>query len=70
MDNPQEPITRDDIRDKFAELTHNVQGSAANAKAPILGGSAALGVTLIVLAFWLGKRKGRAGRTVVEVRRV
>ncbi len=65
-----EPITRETIRNKFAELTGNIDSTASAAQAPLLGAGAVLVVILTVLAYWLGKRKGRASRTVVEVRRV
>ena len=65
-----EVINRDHIRDKFRELKGDLGQTAEAARAPMLGaGVAAIGA-LAVVAFWLGRRRGRAGRTVVEVRRV
>ena len=64
------PISRDDIRDKFEELKGGFDHTAEAARTPVLGGGVvALGI-LAVVAFWLGRRRGRASRTVVEVRRV
>jgi len=65
-----EVISRDDIRDKFRELRGDLGQKAEAARTPLLGaGMAAIGA-LAVVAFWLGRRRGRANRTVVEVRRV
>ncbi len=65
-----EVISRDDIRDKFQELKGDLGQTADAARTPVLGaGIAAIGA-LVVVAFWLGRRRGRASRTVVEVRRV
>jgi len=65
-----ERIDRDDIRAKFAQLGGGVQDTAAKARTPLLSAGAAAVVVLVVLAFLLGRRRGRASRTVVEVRRV
>lgn len=63
-------IARDDIRDKFEELRGGLDNTAEAARTPVLGAGAVALVILAVVAFWLGRRRGRAGRTVVEVRRV
>ncbi len=63
-------ITRDDIEAKFRELQGEsdiIRDEVAN-KAIMVG--AALVVGVVVVAFWLGRRKGRRGRTVVEIRRL
>lgn len=65
-----ERITRDDIADKFRELQGEVdiiRDEAMN-KAVVAGAAVLVGVVLV--AFWLGRRKGRRGRTVVEIRRL
>lgn len=64
------PIDRDEIRDKFQELQGGMDHTAEAARTPVLGAGVAALVILGVLAFWLGRRRGRASRTVVEVRRV
>ena len=63
-------INRDDIRDKFEELRGGMGQTAEATRTPMLGAGIAALVALAVVAFWLGRRRGRAGRTVVEVRRV
>ena len=66
----REVISRDDIRDKFQELKGDLGQTADAARAPMLGAGIAAIAALAVVAFWLGRRRGRAARTVVEVRRV
>lgn len=63
-------INRDDIRDKFEELKGGMGQTAEAARTPMLGAGVAALVALAAVAFWLGRRRGRASRTVVEVRRV
>ncbi|MXW42348.1 MAG: hypothetical protein F4138_04560 [Acidimicrobiia bacterium] len=69
-DSAQTFITRDQIRNKFAELTGGSEKITGQAQTSLLSGGAVLLMILMGLAYWLGRRKGRAGRTVVEVRRV
>ena len=63
------PITRDDLEAKFRE----VQGSgragadAARGTGKIAGALAALGG--MGIAYFLGRRRGKKRRTIVEVRR-
>lgn len=64
------PIGRDDIRDKFEELKGGLDHTAETARTPVLGAGVVVVAVLAVAAFWLGRRRGRASRTVVEVRRV
>lgn len=64
------PIDRNDIRDKFEELKESFDHTAETARTPVLGAGTVALVILAAVAFWLGRRRGRASRTVVEVRRV
>jgi xanthine/CO dehydrogenase XdhC/CoxF family maturation factor len=65
-----ERVTADDIRSKLNEIDGSVQ-STAKATAPIaLAVGAAAVLAVVVLAYTLGKRRGRKRRTVVEIRRV
>lgn len=64
------PISRDDIENKFRELqgefdvvTDDVRSYAATIGAVVI-------VTVVVVAFWLGRRRGKKTRTVVEIRRI
>ena len=69
-DSDRGEISRDDIKAKFAELNDSLGSTAESARTPLLGAGAVALVVLVVLAFWLGRRRGRSSRTVVEVRRV
>lgn len=66
----RESINRDDIQAKFEDLKHSLDHTAEAARTPMLGAGIAIVAALAVLAFLLGRRRGRASRTVVEVRRV
>lgn len=63
-------INRDDIRAKFEDLKHSLDHTAEAARTPMLASGIAIVAVMAVLAFLLGRRRGRASRTVVEVRRV
>jgi ElaB/YqjD/DUF883 family membrane-anchored ribosome-binding protein len=63
-------ITRDDIKAKAEQIRHQADSTVTSA-AP--AGLAAIGVAAalaILVAYLLGRRKGRDSRTVVEVRRL
>lgn len=66
----RESINRDDIQAKFEDLKHSLDHTAEAARTPMLATGIAIVAVLAVLAFLLGRRRGRASRTVVEVRRV
>jgi hypothetical protein len=66
---PGGQITPDDIRAKTKELVAGVEGQVQSAR-PTLTYVAVGGVLLLVfLAFFLGRRSGRARSTLVEIRR-
>jgi len=67
---PEQRITRDDIEAKFRELQGEVEVLEDEARNYAGVAIAAVVVTVVVVAFWLGRRKGRKGRVVVQVRRV
>jgi hypothetical protein len=67
------PITQDDIRAKL----HDIAGEVDAAKEQAYGyrdyaliAGAALVVGVVVVAYLMGKRKGKKRRTVVEIRRI
>ena len=70
MEMDRESIGRDDIQAKFEDLRHSLDHTAEAARTPMLAAGIAIVAVLVVLAFLLGRRRGRASRTVVEVRRV
>ncbi len=70
MEMDHESIGRDDIQAKFEDLKRSLDHTAEAARPPMLAAGIAIVAVLVVLAFLLGRRRGRASRTVVEVRRV
>ena len=66
----REAIGGDEIKAKFEELKDSLDHTAESARTPMLAAGIAVLVVLVVLAFLVGRRRGRANRTVVEVRRV
>lgn len=63
-------IDRDDIEAKLREIRGEVDAVGESSKTMALAAGAAVAVTVIALAYVLGKRKGKKKTTVVEVRRV
>lgn len=63
-------ITRGDIEAKLREMRGEVEQTAEAAKAPIMAIAGGVAAAIVVLAFLLGKRRGRRKSTVVEIRRV
>lgn len=63
-------IERSDIQAKLEELRGDVSSTTERAR-PILTYAAVGGaVALVVVSFWLGRRRGRRKSTWVEVRRL
>ena len=65
-----EPVSRDDIEDALRELQREVYELAEDARSYAVTVGAVVVVGLVVVAFWLGRRKGRKGAAVIEIRRV
>jgi len=63
-------ITRSDIEGKLREMRGDVEETAEAAKAPIMAIAGGVAVAIVIVAFMLGKRRGRRRSTVVEIRRV
>ena len=63
-------ITRGDIESKLHEMRGDVEESAEAAKTPIMAIAGGVAVAIVLVAFLLGKRRGRRKSTVVEIRRV
>ncbi len=64
------PITRDDIEAKFRSVQDEVGSMEEDARDYLGMAVAAVAVTIVVVAFVLGSRRGRKRRTVVEIRRI
>jgi hypothetical protein len=62
-------ITPDDLEEKFRELSGEVDQVNADARS-VAATAAAVGlVVVVVVAFWLGRRRGKRSATVIEIRR-
>lgn len=64
------PISIDDIQSKLTELKDDLESAAGAARGTINKVGVIAGIVFLVLAFVLGSRRGKAGKTVVEVRRL
>lgn len=63
-------IGRDDIERKFRELQVDVDHVGAEVKTYAIAVGAVIAVTVVGVAFLLGRRRGRKRSTVVEIRRI
>lgn len=63
-------ISTDDLAAKFTELKDGVDNAAGSAQGALTKGAIVGGIILLILVFFLGRRKGSAQKTVVEVRRL
>jgi len=63
-------ITPEDLQRKFGELKEELENVAGAARSTAQKVGIVAGVILVLLAFFLGSRRGKAGKTVVEVRRL
>lgn len=64
------PITHDDLRAGFAGIQAEVDDRAETARTTALAVGAVVVAVVVVVAFGLGRRKGKQEKTVVEIRRV
>ena len=63
-------VTADQIANKFGQLKDEVETATGAAQATATKVGIAAGIAFLILAFILGSRKGKRGKTVVEVRRL
>jgi hypothetical protein len=64
------PITREDLRAGFAGLQGEVTEQAQSARDTIILIGVGAVTVIAVLAFVLGKKKGKQDKTYIEIRRV
>ena len=62
-------ITREDLLARLQKLADAVNTSSAPARRSGFRLGVIAGVALVILAFFLGRRRGRLARTFVELRR-
>jgi hypothetical protein len=67
---PTRKITRDDIESKLRELQGEVDENITSAKSVAVPLAIGAGVVLVLLAYFLGRRKGRKRQLVLEIKRV
>jgi hypothetical protein len=69
MTSPVKAVRPEDIEDKFRELQGEVDlvGDEVRSYAATVGAVAV--VVIVVVAFWVGRRRGKKTRTLVEIRR-
>lgn len=67
---PAGKITADDIEGKFRELADDVDVITNDVRSVAVTAAAVGLAVVVVVAFWLGRRRGRRGATVLEIRRV
>ena len=63
-------ITPEDLQQKFGQLKDELETAAGAARSTAQKVGVVAGVVLVLLAFFLGSRRGKAGKTIVEVRRL
>ena len=66
----RERITRADLEAKFRELEGGAREQVASARSTAITAGLIGLVLLLLLAFLLGRRRGKLRSTVVEIRRV
>ena len=65
------PVTRGDIESKLREIRGTAEDELPNPPEGAQRGGLAVGAAaLLVVAFWLGRRRGRKKSTIVEIRRI
>lgn len=65
-----ERITRTDIEDKLRELRGEIDDQVEAVKVPAIAIAVGTAVAAVVVAYWLGRRRGRRKQTVLEIRRI
>lgn len=66
---PSTRISPDDIRSKFGELSGEVDEIGNEVRSVAVTAMAVGVVVVVAVAFWLGRRRGRRGATVLEITR-
>jgi MYXO-CTERM domain-containing protein len=64
------PVTRADIEAKLAEIRGVADDTTEVAEGAAKTGLVVAGVGVVIVAFLLGRRRGRKKSTIVEVRRI
>lgn len=70
VDPRRQPITRRDLEQKFGEIRDASEGGTGTAKGMGVAVGVVAVVAVVAVAYFLGNRRGRKRRTIVEVKRV
>jgi hypothetical protein len=65
-----EKITRDDIEAKLRELRGDITERVETVKLPAIAIAVGAVVATVVVAYWLGRRRGKRKAMVLEIRRI
>ncbi len=65
-----EKITRQDLEDRLRGLQDDLTKQVDDAKQPLIAGGVAVGLILLVVFYFLGRRSGRRKNALVQIRRV
>ncbi len=63
-------ISRDDLEAKLREISGGVEETVEAARPTVISTAAAAVVLAILVAYLLGRRRGRARSAVIEIRKV
>lgn len=63
-------ITPKDLESKLGELKEELETAAGAARGTATKVGIAAGIALLILVFLIGNRRGKQGKTVVEIRRL
>jgi len=67
---PDQPVSKEDIEAKLKEIAGDVEDTVETAKPIALMAGIGGVILLVLLAYFLGRRKGKKKTTMVEIRRV
>jgi hypothetical protein len=70
VSNPDAPVSRADIEAKLAQIRGVADDTTEVAQEATRTAAIAGAVAVVVVAFLLGRRRGRKKSTIVEVRRI
>jgi hypothetical protein len=63
-------ISRDDLEAKLRDLSGGLEDTVDAARPKVISSAAAGVLLLVLLAYLLGRRRGRARSAIVEIRKV
>ena len=63
-------ISRDDIESKLRELQGEVDENLESARTAGIAAGVGVAIVLVLVAYFLGRRRGKKRQTVLEIRRI